>query len=104
VKLGKANVDKMLRKLTAKQFRDWEIYASLEPFNELRQDYRIASLAVLHANLHRDPKTTPYTIEQFLLNFEQKAPKQGNTRDMQIMMIKAIANLYSSKKVKDIEE
>jgi len=93
----------MLRSITAKQFRDWEFYAALEPFDETRQDLRAASLETLLANLNRDPKKPAYKIEDFLLRFGERE-KQSNTRDIQIAIIKAVASLYSSNKVKDEED
>jgi len=59
----------MLRSLTAKQFAEWEHYARLEPFGEVRDDYRAASIAVMIANVNRGPKQPSYKLEDFLLKF-----------------------------------
>lgn len=69
----------------------------------MRQDYRVASLGMLLANLNRDPKKPAYKLEDFLLTFGPKEPKEQYTRGMQISMIKAIAQLYSAKNVQDKE-
>lgn len=46
VRLGRLNVDRMLRDLTAKQFLGWEEYARLNPLDapELRADWRMAAM------------------------------------------------------------
>ena len=46
----------MLRSLTGDQFWEWMAYEELEPFGELRDDYRMANTMQLLANLQRDPK------------------------------------------------
>ena len=64
--------------MTAKQFLEWEAYATLEPFNEERQDYRIASICTVLANVNRGKHQRAYEVEQFVLKFgeqPQKAPK-----------------------------
>ena len=93
VRLGRVNVDAMLRSLTAKQFMEWEHYAQLEPFNELRQDYRIASIVTMLANVNRDPKKPAYKLEDFVLKFEQVPTKQ--TWQEKLSIAHAIAVAYS---------
>jgi len=99
VKLGRVNVDAMLRSLTAKQFMEWEYYAQLEPFNELRQDYRVASILQMLANVNRGPNDKPYSLADFLLNFGEQEPKSNQTqsRDQQISVIKAIAMTFAAR-------
>ncbi len=66
----------MLDSLTAKQLRGWEHFAELEPFtvfNELRADYRIASIVQMLANVNRGKKQKAYSLKDFLLNFDQEA-------------------------------
>src|SRR5678816_3744720 len=58
--LGIPRVRAMLRRMTAQDFHDWEIYAELEPFGELRADYRAAQVAQMIFNMavesrHRKP-------------------------------------------------
>lgn len=80
VRLGRVNVDAMLRSLTAKQYAAWEHYAQLEPFDEERADYRAASIVQTLANINRPAKSKPYKLVDFLLQFEgspkREKPKQ----------------------------
>ncbi len=71
MKLGRANVDALLRSLTAKQFVGWECYARLEPFDEIRADYRAARIAQVIANVNRGKDTNAYTDESFLLRYKE---------------------------------
>lgn len=58
--------------MTAKQLRDWQIYAELEPFDEQRQDVRIAQVVQTLVNIHRDPKKgKAVTIKDVLLEFNK---------------------------------
>jgi hypothetical protein len=84
VQFGRLNVEKMLRELTAKQFIAWEHYAQLEPFGEVRADWRAASIATTIANVYRG-KSAPFKMEDFLLRFP----------DEQLAIARAIATAYS---------
>ncbi len=86
----------MLRGLTAEQFLGWLAYAELEPFDEMRADYRAASIVQMIANMNRDPKKhpKPFLITEFVLKFgeaeEVKKPQQ-RWQDQ-----KAIARMYAA--------
>lgn len=63
------------RSLTAKQLVDWETYAEIEPFDETRDDYRVASIVQMIANVNRDPKREAYKLSDFLLAFGDAAAR-----------------------------
>ena len=87
----------MLRSLTAKQFAEWEHYARLEPFNELRQDYRVASIVQMVANVNRGKNQAAYSLQDFMLKFneEPEAPKR-QTWQQQLSIATAIATAFNS--------
>lgn len=95
--LGIANVDMLARSLTAKQFREWQMFYDLEPFGEVRDDYRTASIVAMIANVNRDPKKRkePYKLEDFLLKFGEQPPKKQQTWQQQALMLKMLAAAYS---------
>jgi hypothetical protein len=94
VKLGHANVDGMLRAMSAKQFRDWETYAQIEPFGEMRQDYRIASVVAMIFNMAvKSEDRKP--IKEFLLPFGEDVEKSRQTPEQMERMAKWIALCYS---------
>jgi hypothetical protein len=76
VKLGRVNVDAMLRSLTAAQFQEWIEYAKLEPFDETRADYRAAQIAqmILAVNMDRKKHKLP-GLNELVLKFEQEQAK-----------------------------
>jgi len=45
--------------MSVNQFREWRAYADLEPFDEVRQDYRTAHIVQTMRNLWRDSKRHP---------------------------------------------
>ena len=72
----------------------------MEPFNELRADYRAASIVAMIANVNRDAKKHPkgYTLEDFVLKFgqqEQKAAPQP--WEHKLAFAKAICMSYEAK-------
>jgi hypothetical protein len=77
---GEPDVDGMLRRLSARQFRRWMLYEQVEPFGQLREDYRAAMVASHVANTGYDTsKRGPFKIEDFLLKFgsEERALAAG---------------------------
>jgi hypothetical protein len=93
VALGRVNVDKMLRKLTAKQFAGWEHFFQLEPFGFTRDDWHAASIATTIANVNRG-KNAAYKMEDFLLKFSEE-PSRKQTPEVQLAIARAIAASYS---------
>jgi len=93
---GEWDVGKIEEGMTAKRFMEWEQYAVLEPFNELRQDYRIASVVQMIANVNRGSKEQAYKLQDFLLKFgepENKPRKQ--TWEEQLTFAKIIAMAHN---------
>jgi hypothetical protein len=78
VKLGRVNVEVMLRSFTAKQLMWWEVYARMEPFNELRADHRAAMIAAMVFNMAVDPKYRKSANDRMfqLLYDEEPEPEQ----------------------------
>ena len=83
--------------MTAKQFAGWEHYAALEPFGEVRGDWRAASIREMIYNMAVDPKHKK-PLKDFLLKFEAiEAPKASETPpakqsiEEQIRIIRIIA-------------
>lgn len=91
---GEWDVGKIEQGMTAKRFMEWENYAVLEPFNELRDDYRTASIVQMIANVNRGSKDAPYKLEDFLLKFgepEKKPRKQSWEEQLAFAKIIAMA-------------
>lgn len=89
VRLGRVNVDAMLRSITAKQFAGWVAYARMEPFNELRADYRAASVVAMIANVNRGKGQKAVQLEDVMLKFGDEKPESKPARspeDMERMM------------------
>lgn len=97
LRLGRLNVDRMLRQLTAKQFLEWEEYATLEPLNQedRREDWRTAAvlkatfdanqrlidalLAVHGVERHKRPHIVNTDLRDFVLEWtieDAAAPKK----------------------------
>lgn len=97
-------MNKMLRSITAKQWLMWEAYAALEPFDELRADYRSAQIVQMLYNINRDSKKEPKgrKIEDFLLfreeedlTDEQKQEHLGNKFRVMELIARAQAEAAS---------
>lgn len=70
----------MLRSLTAKQFAEWEHYANLEPFDEVRSDYRTAAIVGM---IHNTAVSSQYQrpFADFLLRWEEEQDQEVTIDD-----------------------
>ena len=62
----------MLRRVSARELRDWELYYLVEPWGEWRADYRMAILASVDANIHRGKDSKAYEPKDFMPEFERR--------------------------------
>lgn len=73
-KLGRVNPYQMARGIPARLIMEWETYAALEPFDEVRADIRSAQIAQMLYNINRDstkdPKGKP--LSEFMLEFDRE--------------------------------
>lgn len=62
--------------ISAEELSEWIALYRLEPWGEERADMRAALIASIIANANRDPKKRPqpYTIKDFMLQFEPPEP------------------------------
>jgi hypothetical protein len=88
---GIVNVDAMLRRITARQFRELEVFEELEPPESVRDDYRTASIVTMIANVNRGPKQKAYTLQDFVLNFREVEPKKPQSPQEQLAILKILA-------------
>jgi hypothetical protein len=89
----------MCRSITAKQLIEWEAYARLEPFGEVRDDYRFASVVAMIFNMAVVAKDRK-PIDTFLLKWEdgeEQPKKKKQTWQEQFEIAKQWAMAYSVK-------
>lgn len=61
----------MLRSISSTQLVEWLAFSMLEPFDEERQDIRVASVVSAIYNVHRDAKKRPepYSWKDGMIGF-----------------------------------
>jgi hypothetical protein len=72
LQLGYANVDAMMREMTAQQFDEWIAYYQIEPFGILAEDALSAHWKAIYVNAHRKKGKQAMKVDKFLLFKEQK--------------------------------
>lgn len=81
--LGEPNPDVMLARMPSHVWQEWQRYATLEPWDEVRADWRAAMIAWTMANLWGREKGRPaFTIDQFMPQFNVEPPKPKSPDDM----------------------
>ena len=79
--------------MSAQLFLEWEAYSNLEPFDEIRADYRAASIVAMIANVNRDPKKNPpFTLDEMRIKFGDA--KEAKPRKQTWQEQKSIAQMY----------
>lgn len=95
----------MLDEITPEQFENWQAYSLLEPFDEMRGDYRTALIVKTMWDLKRDRKRhpRPFPIEQFLFTYggasssSKSAPTRKQTVAERSAALRALARSYAAK-------
>lgn len=93
LRLGRANVDAMLREMSAEQLREWMVFSELEPYGEDREDKRIGIVARILANAYRDSKqhSKPYTLAECVVSggdaFAYEVERRQTWQEMKMLAI-----------------
>jgi hypothetical protein len=56
----------LLRQTTIREREEWAVYASIEPFGEIRADLRAGIITSMIANVNRGKKTPPFKPIDFM--------------------------------------
>lgn len=84
----------MLARMPVRVFREWALYAELEPWGEERADWRAAMQATVMASLWRGKGQRRPKLSDFLPKFgrrRKKTPRDG------LQMMKNLATLFGGK-------
>lgn len=101
--VGRLDVEVMLRTMTAKQFRAWEMYAEMEPFGEERADFRAASIVQMIYNVNRGKGVRAIKLDQCLLRFgEPPESKPAQTSQQQFAMLKILAAMHANETTPEV--
>jgi hypothetical protein len=62
----------MLEEMTPEIFMEWRAYSLIEPFEDVRNDYRIAGVVKALWDINRDSKKhpQPFNVEDFIFRFK----------------------------------
>jgi hypothetical protein len=99
---GEIDVDGMLRHLTAKQFFGWQAYYELEPSEDVKADYRAASIVQILYNVNRGKNERPIKLHECLVKFKEaeaalaERPKRKQTQQEQVAILKMLAAAYEN--------
>ena len=71
-------IKQLMREIDSEEFSWWLAYYKVDPFGPERDDLRSAIQSQLLANINRDTKKkpTPFTIKDFMPDFNPKEPSR----------------------------
>lgn len=99
--LGYASANKMLQELTPSELGEWIAEYTLSPWGEWRADFRVAQLAALYANSHRneEAKAEPFVPKDFMFDGIQEQQKlKQESKTMSARIRAGFAHLIKRKK------
>jgi hypothetical protein len=83
---------RLLREMTAQELLEWQVLERLDPYGQLREDYRTAQVCAVLANVNRGKTTPPYRVEDFLLDFTPpEAPPAAETVEGMLAVLVAMS-------------
>lgn len=85
----------MLREMTWREFREWVVFAELEPFDEARNDLRFAHIVATLLNLHRRKGTRAVTVQDVRLMFGDEKEIKRQTPQQQEAVAKMFVSLFN---------
>lgn len=97
MKLGYVDVDAMLREISVHQLREWRAYSDLEPWDEVRADYRSAQIVTALVNINRSKGTSARPVSDFVMPFGDLNPPRPQMDWKQMKAIGHAAFIASEK-------
>jgi len=86
----------MLREISFEKFQEWVEFERLEPFEEMRGDWRTAHIVSTLANIYRGKNDDVHPIAKFVLPFGDRKPWEPEPTAEELMAkAKAAFLLYS---------
>jgi hypothetical protein len=87
----------LLNYLTSSQLSEWEAYDRIDPIGKWREDFNVANLMALIANVNRNPKkkSNPFTISDFMPEWgkEEEKEKRQTVEEMKQAFMSIFPNL-----------
>jgi hypothetical protein len=87
-------VAEMMHRMTSAELSGWLAFSSVEPIGDDREDFRMAMLCSLIANVNRDPakRAEPFTPMDFIVNFwkqpeSEPDPDAGWKRNLELARV-----------------
>lgn len=68
-----------MRRIDSRELSEWMAYYSIEPFGEIRADWRQAMTSMILANANRGKGGRSFNIKDFMLINEKKRKRQQQT-------------------------
>lgn len=89
-------VQELGERMTARELAEWRAFYDLEPFGDLRNDFRTGILASIISNMFREKRDKPLTPVDFMIHQDAKPNRSsdpGTRRESQEKMIEALKTI-----------
>lgn len=87
LRLGYANPDRMLEDMPWRVWKEWNQYYEADPYEQTREDYMLAQIAMLIANAWLRPKGhAPFTTDEFMPKFKNKTTPRSEVEQTEHLL------------------
>lgn len=89
--------------MTAQEFREWQLYARIEPFGSAHEDYRFGKLMAIMVNMQRKRGSKALQPWDFMPPFEKRT-KKYQTWQEQLQVVEALNQAFGGKDLRTTKE
>lgn len=82
--------------MTSAEFRDWQLYAMIEPFGSAQEDYRFGRLMAVIANLQRKRGSKALQAADFMPPYAKRS-KRFQTWQEQLQVVEMLNQAFGGK-------
>ena len=93
-------MEELLNRISSQELTEWQAFYQMEPFGEVRDDYRMAILASVVANCHRGKKGRKAKPMDFMPKFGED--KEQTPEEMQAKLKRALMQAQKADNQKQI--
>ena len=77
--------------MTSLELSEWQAFAELEPFGDIRADWRIAQLSAMFLNVNRTKEAKPANVIDFMWLDDDARPKSEQSDSEMMRRMKQAA-------------
>lgn len=88
-------VAELTERMSERELQEWQLLEQLEPFGEVKEDYRAASICLTLYNVNRTKDSKELSVEDFMVKFE-RSDQESDDEDTPDNAFMALAEMLGA--------